>query len=77
MFNDKLQPLYDGKVLVNQTALENPVVQSVLKEMSLRNFEPQRSTIMGFGTSQTGTNYEQATNVHKRRYYAYRQVQQI
>ena len=42
MFNDKLQPLYDGKVLVNQTALENPVVQSALKEMSLRNFEPQR-----------------------------------
>ena len=42
MFNDKLQPIYEGKVLVNQSALENPVVQSVLKEMSLRNFEPQR-----------------------------------
>ena len=42
MFNDKLQPIYDGKVLVNQTAMDNPVVQSVLKEMSLRNFEPQR-----------------------------------
>ena len=42
MFNDKLQPIYDGKVLVNQTAMDNPVVQSALKEMSLRNFEPQR-----------------------------------
>ena len=42
MFNNKLQPIYDGKVLVNQTAMDNPVVQSVLKEMSLRNFEPQR-----------------------------------
>ena len=42
MFNDKLQPIYEGKVLVNHSALENPVVQSVLKEMSLRNFEPQR-----------------------------------
>ena len=42
MFNNKLQPIYDGKVLVNQSALENPVVQTVLKEMSLRNFEPQR-----------------------------------
>ena len=42
MFNDKLQPIYEGKVLVNQSALDNPVVQSVLKEMSLRNFEPQR-----------------------------------
>ena len=40
MFNDKLQPIYDGKVLVNQTAMDNPVVQSALKEMSLRNFEP-------------------------------------
>ena len=41
MFDKKLQPIYDGKVLVNQSALENPVVQSALKEMSLRNFEPQ------------------------------------
>jgi len=40
MFNDKLQPIYDGKVLVNQSAMDNPVVQAVLKEMSLRNFEP-------------------------------------
>ena len=58
MFNNKLQPLYDGKVLANQTAMDNPVVQSVLKEMSLRNFEPQRPTITGYGTSATGTNYE-------------------
>ena len=41
MFDNKLQPIYEGKVLVNQSALENPVVQAVLKEMSLRNFEPQ------------------------------------
>jgi len=47
MFNDKLQPLYDGKVLVNQTAMDYPVVQSVLKEMSLRNFEPQRLNAYG------------------------------
>ena len=40
MFNDKLQPIYEGKVLVNQSAMDNPVVQAVLKEMSLRNFEP-------------------------------------
>ena len=41
MFNNKLQPIYEGKVLVNQSALENPVVQAALKEMSKRNFEPQ------------------------------------
>ena len=42
MFNDKLQPIYDGKVLVNQSAMDNPIVQSALKEMLKRNFEPQR-----------------------------------
>ena len=47
MFNDKLQPIYEGKVLVNQSALENPVVQSVLKEMSLRNFEPMPQPLAG------------------------------
>ena len=47
MFNDKLQPIYDGKVLVNQSAMDNPVVQTVLKEMSLRNFEPQPQPLAG------------------------------
>ena len=41
MFDKNLKPIYDGKVLVNQSALENPVVQAALKEMSKRNFEPQ------------------------------------
>ena len=41
MFNDKLQPIYDGRVLANKSAINDPVVQAVLKEMSLRNFEPQ------------------------------------
>ena len=40
MFNNKLQPLYDGKVLANKTAMNDPVVQAVLKEMSLRDFQP-------------------------------------
>ena len=47
MFDNKLQPIYDGKVLVNQSAMDNPVVQTVLKEMSLRNFEPQRLNAYG------------------------------
>ena len=47
MFNDKLQPIYEGKVLVNQSALANPVVQSVLKEMSLSNFEPMPQPLAG------------------------------
>ena len=47
MFNDKLQPIYNGKVLVNQSAMDIPVVQSVLKEMSFRNFEPQSLNAYG------------------------------
>ena len=47
MFNQKLQPLYDGKVLANQTAMDNPVVQAVLKEMSLRNSQPQPQPLAG------------------------------
>ena len=42
MFNDKLQPIYDGRVLVNQSAMKDPVVMAALTEMSKRNFEPQR-----------------------------------
>ena len=41
MFNNKLQPIYEGKVLVNQSAMNDPVVQAALAEMSKRNFEPQ------------------------------------
>ena len=48
MFDNKLQPIYEGKVLVNQSALENPVVQAVLKEMSLRNFEPLPTPTGGY-----------------------------
>ena len=57
MFDNKLQPIYDGKVLVNQSAMDNPIVQSALAEMSKRNLNLKKSTAMGFGTSQTDTNY--------------------
>ena len=47
MFDNKLQPIYDGKVLANKTAMNDPVVQAVLKEMSLRNFQPQPQPLAG------------------------------
>ena len=47
MFNEKLQPYYQGRVLANESAMDNPVVQAVLKEMSLRNFEPQPQPLAG------------------------------
>ena len=47
MFDNKLQPIYDGKVLVNESAMNDPIVQAVLKEMSLRNFQPQPQPLAG------------------------------
>ena len=47
MFNNKLQPLYDGKVLCNKSAMNDPVVQAVLKEMSLRDFQPLHQPLAG------------------------------
>ena len=47
MFNEKLQPIYDGKVLVNQSAMNDPIVQAVLKEMSLRDFRPLPQPLAG------------------------------
>ena len=40
MFDKQLKPIYGGRVLVNKTAMKDPVVMAVLQEMSARNFEP-------------------------------------
>ena len=42
MFDSQLRPIYDGKVLANQTAMADPVVIAALKSLKKRNFEPQR-----------------------------------
>ena len=47
MFNKDLTPIYDGRVLVNESAMNDPIVQAVLKEMSLRNFEPLPQPLAG------------------------------
>ena len=39
MFDSQLKPIYDGRVLVNQSAMNDPVVQSVLATMAARNFK--------------------------------------
>ena len=41
MFNKNLQPIYDGKVLVNKSAMNDTAIVAALAEMSKRNFEPQ------------------------------------
>ena len=40
MFDRNLKPIYEGKVLVNQSAMNDPIVQAALKEMAKRNFAP-------------------------------------
>ena len=47
MFNEKLQPYYQGRVLANESAMNDPVVQAVLKEMSLRDFQPLPQPMAG------------------------------
>ena len=47
MFDKQLKPYYQGRVLANESAMNDPVVQAVLKEMSLRNFEPLPQPLAG------------------------------
>ena len=39
-----LQPYYDGRVLANETAMDDPVVRSVLDDLEKRNFVFHSST---------------------------------
>ena len=39
MFNEKLQPYYQGRVLANESAMNDPAIIAVLDEMALRNFK--------------------------------------
>ena len=41
MFDNQLRPIYNGRVLVNKTAMKDPAVNAALEAMSKRNFEPQ------------------------------------
>tara|TARA_B000000609_G_C24023727_1_gene266799 strand:- start:296 stop:463 length:168 start_codon:yes stop_codon:yes gene_type:complete len=39
MFDSQLKPIYNGRVLVNQSAMNDPVIQSALAAMAARNFQ--------------------------------------
>ena len=41
MFKNDLTPMYDGRVLMNKTAMQDPTVKAALDAMAKRNFEPQ------------------------------------
>ena len=40
MFNNDLTPMFSGRVLMNQSAMKDPAIMAVLKDMQARNFEP-------------------------------------
>ena len=44
LVSKKLQPYYDGRVLMNDTASNDPVVRSVLDDLEKRNFVFHSST---------------------------------
>ena len=47
MTNNKLKPMFNGAVLMNETAMQDKAVMNALTAMSKRNFEPQRLNAYG------------------------------
>ena len=43
----KLKPMFNGAVLMNETAIQDQAVMNALTAMSKRNFEPQRLNAYG------------------------------
>ena len=39
MFDNTLKPMYQGRVLMNDSAINDPVLIAVLDEMALRDFK--------------------------------------
>ena len=46
LISKKLQPYYDGRVLMNDTAANDPVVKAVLDDIEKRNFTFHTATGM-------------------------------
>ena len=42
MTNNQLKPMFNGAVLMNETAIKDKAVMAALTAMSKRNFEPHR-----------------------------------
>ena len=43
----QLKPMFNGAVLMNETAIKDKAVMAALTAMSKRNFEPQRLNAYG------------------------------
>ena len=42
MFDKQLKPYYQGRVLANESAMNDPIVRAVLDEMQARNWEERQ-----------------------------------
>ena len=47
MTDKQLKPMFNGAVLMNETAIQDKAVMAALTAMSKRNFEPQRLNAYG------------------------------
>ena len=47
MFNNDLTPMFSGRVLMNQSAMKDPAIMAVLKDMQARNFAPLPTPLPG------------------------------
>ena len=41
MFNSDLTPMFDNRVLMNESAIKDPVVMAAMHDMAKRDFKPQ------------------------------------
>ena len=48
MFDNQLKPYYQGRVLANESAMNDPVIIAIIDEMALRNFEPLPTPTGGY-----------------------------
>ena len=47
MTDKQLKPMFNGAVLMNETAIQDKAVMAALTAMSKRNFDPQRLNAYG------------------------------
>ena len=47
MYYNQLRPYFDGRILANQSAMQDPAVRAALAAMTMRNFEPLPTPLAG------------------------------
>ena len=47
MFDNQLRPYFDGRVLANKSAMQDPAERALLASMAMRNYEPLPTPLAG------------------------------